>query len=209
MLVFLDESGDSGFKLKKGSSRYFCVALVVFRNLDEASACDKEIDSLRKKLKWLPSFEFHYKNNSNKVRKMFLNSVKKYKFSYYGFILNKDPVKLWGDGFRDKNSFYKYVCSLIFENARPLLDKVTVIIDKSGNQDFRRQLTHYLKTKINTKDKTYIKKVKMQRSSSNNLLQLADYVVGVLRGKVVNKKNAQFLYKMIAKKEVNVQLWPK
>lgn len=36
MLVLIDESGCAGFKLKKGSSPYFVVAMVVFKNLLEA-----------------------------------------------------------------------------------------------------------------------------------------------------------------------------
>jgi hypothetical protein len=34
MLVFIDESGDPGFKLKKGSSPIFVVTLVAFRDHD-------------------------------------------------------------------------------------------------------------------------------------------------------------------------------
>lgn len=30
MLVFIDESGDSGLKIGEGSSRYFTVGLVIF-----------------------------------------------------------------------------------------------------------------------------------------------------------------------------------
>ena len=37
MLVFIDESGDTGRKLEKGSSKFFVVALVIFEDHDEAS----------------------------------------------------------------------------------------------------------------------------------------------------------------------------
>lgn len=36
MLVFLDESGDPGLKLKQGSSQYFIVTIVIFEDKDEA-----------------------------------------------------------------------------------------------------------------------------------------------------------------------------
>ena len=50
MLVFIDESGDSGLKFEHGSSRFFTIALVVFGNNNEAIACDQRIGLLRKEL---------------------------------------------------------------------------------------------------------------------------------------------------------------
>ena len=52
MLVFIDESGDSGLKIEKGSSRYFTVSLVVFEDNDEALACDQRIKLVRKELNY-------------------------------------------------------------------------------------------------------------------------------------------------------------
>jgi len=65
------------------------------------------------------------------------------------------------------------------------LKKATVVIDKSGNLDFKRQLTKYLRRKTN---KGIIKRVKMQRSQSNNLLQLADYAASVINRSVQGKR---------------------
>ncbi|NNN06950.1 MAG: DUF3800 domain-containing protein [Elusimicrobia bacterium] len=38
MLVFIDESGDTGLKVAQDSSEYFVVALVTFEDHDEAVA---------------------------------------------------------------------------------------------------------------------------------------------------------------------------
>jgi hypothetical protein len=38
MLVFIDESGDAGFKLTKGSAKTFVAALVAFRDPASAAA---------------------------------------------------------------------------------------------------------------------------------------------------------------------------
>jgi len=210
MLFFIDESGDPGLKIEKGSSRYFTVSLVVFEERDEALACDQRIDLLRKELGWELNSEFHFKRNSDKVRRAFLQAVAPYNFFYYGIIINKNPQKLWGEGFRDKKSFYKYACGLVFENAKEKLESAIIIIDKSGNLDFRRQLAKYLRKRINEKDKKLIKKVKMQRSSGNNLLQLADYVAGVINRSVQKKKKYSEEYrKIIAHREIRVQIWPR
>lgn len=210
MLAFIDESGDTGFKLKKGASRFFTVALVVFEDLDEATACDQRIGLLRRELGWDKHSEFHFNRNSDRVRRTLLKAVKPYNFFYYGIMFNKDPEKLWGEGFKDKRSFYKYTCSLVFENAKEKLNRAIVVIDKSGNLEFRRQLAKYLQGKINETQQRIIAKVKMQRSESNNPLQLADYIAGVINRFVQgNKKFAKEYHRIIAHREIYVQIWPK
>ena len=208
MLVFIDESGDSGLKVTQGSSRYFTVSLVVFEDHDEAIACDKRIELLKRELGWDSGSEFHFKNNSERVRIAFLKAVVPYNFFYYGIVINKDPVKLYGEGFRNKESFYKYACGLVFENANEKLRNAIVLVDRSGSLDFRTQLAKYLKRKVNT-GPTSVKKVKMQKSESNNLLQLADYVAGTINRSVTNtKKHSDEYRKIIAHREIHVQVWP-
>jgi hypothetical protein len=210
MLVFIDESGDSGFKLDKGSSRFFTVALVVFSEHDEAIACDQRIGLLRRELGWDERSEFHFKWNSDQIRRAFLQAVAPYNFFYYGIVINKDPKKLYGEGFKDKKSFYKYTCRLVFENAKEKLNEAIVVIDESGSLDFKQQLANYLRKKINAYPRRTIKEVKMQKSSNNNLLQLADYVAGVINRMVqINKKFALDYHKIIAHREIYVQIWPK
>ncbi|MBU4511568.1 DUF3800 domain-containing protein [bacterium] len=197
-------------KTEKGSSKFFTIALVVFEDREEALFCDQKIALLKKELGWSDNSEFHFKRNSDKVRRAFLQAVAPYNFFYYGVVINKDPKKLWGDGFRNKESFYKYACGLVFQNAKDKLENAIIVVDKSGNLDFRRQLTKYLRKRMNEGDKKLIKKLKMQRSESNNLLQLADYVAGVINRSIQkNKKFAKDYRKIVAHREIYVQIWPK
>ena len=210
MLVFIDESGDAGLKVEEGSSRFFTIALAVFEENDEALDCDQRISLLRKELGWDPKSEFHFKRNSHKVRKAFLRAIAPYNFFYYGIVINKDPGKLWGEGFKDKHSFYKYTCGLVFENAKGKLKESTVVIDESGNLDFKRQLAKYLRKRMNEGERHFVKEVKMQESNRNNLLQLADYVAGVINRSIQNqKKYADEYRRIIAHREIYVQVWPK
>ena len=211
MLVFGDEAGDSGLKLDQGSSKFFTVALVIFEEHDEAIACDQRIELLKKELGWTSASEFHFRHNSDKVRRRFLTAVAPYNFFYYGIVFNKDPRMLASEVFLDKKSFYKYACSLVFENAKEKLNEAIVTIDRSGNTDFRGELAKYLRRKMNEDGKRIlIKKVKMQRSASNNLLQLADYIAGIInRGVQKEKKFAEEYKKIIAHREISVEVYPK
>lgn len=208
MLVFVDESGDPGLKLDGGSTAYFIVTIVVFEDHDEAQAADQRITLLRRELDLSEKFEFHFSKCHQELRERFLAAVVPYDFLYLGIVINK--ALLYGPGFQYRESFYKYVCGLVFENAKPYLDEAIVIFDGSGSKDFRRQLERYLKRRINTTGSARrIRKVKIQESRRNNLIQLADMICGALARSFKPEKADSKLYrKIISLRELHVQVWP-
>ena len=121
MLVFIDESGDTGLKLDKGSSRYFVISLILFEEKDEATACDNRIELLKRELRLGKSSEFKFNKLSMEKRIAFFKAMLPYSFFYFGVIIDKDLNKLSGDGFGLRESFYRYSCSLVFENAKPYM----------------------------------------------------------------------------------------
>jgi len=208
MLVFIDESGDTGLTIEKGATKYFVIVMIAFEDNDEALACDKRIDLLRRELRLQERYEFHFHHNSNRVRETFFRAVLPYQFFYYGIVINKE--KLFGEGFKNKESFYKYATSLLFENAKEKLERATVIIDESGRQVFKYQLASYLRKKINLSEHRCIYKVKMQDSKRNNLLQLADMIAGALNRSLDSKRgDSQKFRNIIKPREIYVQIWPK
>jgi len=205
MLVFIDESGDTGRKIQKGSSEYFVIVLVTFEEHEDAVNCDQRIALLREELHLPKNYEFKFNKMRREQRELFLKAVLPYSFFYFGVIINKDPKKLYGEGFNIKESFYKYTCSLVFENAKPYLKDAIVIIDGSGSREFKFQLQSYLKKKIGS---DLIRKVKMQSSHSNNLVQLADMIAGSVH-RSLSKKGDKHIYRPIIKsREMSVQIWP-
>lgn len=204
MLVFIDESGDMGRKIESGSSRYFVVVLVLFEDNEEAVACDQRICLLRTEWRLVDNYEFKFQKMRRDLRESFLRAVLPYSFFYFGVVINKDPKKLFGEGFAVKESFYKYACGLVFENAKPHLKDAIVVIDGSGSREFKRQLQYYLKKKT----EGVIKKVKIQASHSNNLIQLADMIAGSVH-RSFSKKGDREVYRPIIKpREIRVQVWP-
>ena len=207
MLVFVDESGDTG--MQQAGSDLFTVSLVVFEDHDQAQAVDNRINLLRQELGLPADFEFHFGKNSNKIRFEFLKAIAPYEFWCYGFVVNK--AKLYSPTFQNKSMFYNYMCGLVFENAKATLDNAIVKIDKSGDRDFERKLTAYLKKKINdpTSSTKHIKKVNGVDSSGNNLVQIADMVCGAItRSYRMDRKDAKEYRKIIAHREISVRYWP-
>jgi hypothetical protein len=211
MLVFVDESGDPGVKGKRGSSRYFIVTAVVFEDDRVAETCERRIDALRREL-GLPEYrEFRFNKCNRAIREAFLRAVARFDFKYVAFILNKDPDKLSGPGFRYQDSLYKLSIRYTFTNAEPLLDNAVVVIDRTGSRDFVRQLDKYLRRRINLKEgPPLIRKVRSQSSHSHNLIQMADMVCGaVARSLRAEKRDHPVYRELIRRREFGVQLWPR
>jgi hypothetical protein len=205
MLAFLDESGDPGFKPGQGSSRYFAVALVLFEVAEHAEAADRRVDELRAEMKLHPRFEFHFNKLNRDGRVAFLRAINREQFTYYGVVVDK--TKLYSPGFRYKESLFKYVNRMVFTNAGPKLQRAIVVIDGSGSRDFRISLDRYLRGRMN-EDREMIRKVKIQDSHRNNLLQVADMVVGALARSFGEKRDAAEYRRVIRRHEINVQVWP-
>lgn len=205
MLVLIDESGDCGLKFGRGSSSFFtCVAIVFSGNL-AADACDRSIDGLRYVLKKQPAFEFHFSPCSDKIRRAFLRTVNAEDFKYAGFVVEKQ--KLFGDRFRSPKEFYEFAVGLACEHVKLRLEDAKVIIDKNGDRAFKKRLEKSLKARIvNAEGSPGIKKVTMEASHSNNLVQLADMICGAVGRSFTGHDDT---YRSIVRShEKFVQLWP-
>jgi len=209
MLVFVDESGDTGLKFGKGSSEFFTVALVVFEENEEAQAADARITLLRREMGRSAGFEFHFVHNSVDVRRKFFQAIVPYNFFYFGYVIDKSQIQT--AGLEQKEAFYKYACGLVFESAKPYLDNAVVRFDASGSQEFQGDLARYLRQKINEPKavRQRIRKVTPDDSHRNNLLQMADMVCGALARSVQGEgSDADSYRKIIKHREISVRIIP-
>jgi hypothetical protein len=133
MLVFIDESGDSGFKFDRGSSRYFVIAAVIFSDDLSASACERAIDCFRRELSFPPGRELHFKECSDKVREAFFRRVANERFWYQAFVVDKQKLCASAFPFRDGKSFYQFAVSIVCGSTRGLLRDAKIVIDKNGD----------------------------------------------------------------------------
>jgi hypothetical protein len=209
MLVFVDESGDVGIKVRAGSSRYFTVTLLVFEDHEEALAAEARIYRLKRELGLPNHFEFHFTNLKAAFRLAFLKALASYEFYYFTIVINK--AKLYGKGFQFADPFYKYACSLVFQTAKPYLREATVVIDGSGSRRFKQELSTYLRRKIagSKEEVKLIRKIKVQDSKNNDLLQMADMVCGAVARYHTQKHDSDDYRRLISHREMNVQFWPK
>lgn len=208
MLVFIDESGDGGMKLDKGSSPYFVVALVAFPDPVEAQRCDNAVSAHRVTANLPREFEFHCAENSPRQREAFLRAVHEFDFRSYVFALDKR--KAAGPDFRYTDTVYRSTARRVLELASASLVGAKVVLDGSGNRYFRRELTAYLRREINTGGAPRaIHEVRIQPAHQNNLLQVADYVASINARAIAGKADgARLKREYLSRQEAAFRVGP-
>ena len=211
MLGFLDESGDTGLKVARGSSRFLVMALVTFDDDAEALRCDQRIDRLRQELRLAPTYEFHFAKNAKRIRPVFLEAVSSFDYGYHVLTLDKDPQKLGLIGISDERGLYERLAGFLVENARPFLVEATILVDRRGSRQPVRALTRHFRSIVRSNEEhRAVKTVRQQDSHRNNLLQLADYVAGISMRAIAGEGEALALEaRFLRGKRLTRDVWPK
>lgn len=173
MLVLIDESGDPGFKLDKGSTRHFVAAMVVFRDFKQAEACSQAIKELRLRLPH--SGEFKFNKSDVRVKDSFFEAMQSHSFEVWALVIDKTLIRSENLR-RNDEKFYNYFVKLLLDCGAELKD-ARVKIDGSGDREFKDQLQRYLKRSL---PKGTVSSVKFADSQKDDLIQLADMVVGAI-----------------------------
>lgn len=180
MLIFIDESGDTGFKVQKGSSVHFVISLVIFDDDLDAEETAVKIKRFKKSLNKSEKFEFKFNKCNKDLRTKFLNEVKNCNFRIRSIVLNKDV--LYSKNLRErKELFYNFALKNVIEYNSGTIKNAKIRLDGRGERIFRQQLSLYLRKYLNSKTKTVMKNLRFRDSKDDVLIQLADMVAGSLR----------------------------
>ncbi len=195
MLVFIDESGDPGFKLDKGASQVFVVAMVIFDRASDAVDTQRAIENLKLRLGYKGEFKFNKSNDP--LRDTFFNIVADCPFYVRAIVIRKELIysnKLKSS----KEKFYEYFVRKMMEYDGSLIKNAKVVIDGSGDREFKKYLTSSLRKNLNP---NAIKSLKMKNSNDDVLIKLADMCVGAIaRSYKTDKKNSGRWRQMLSKR---------
>ncbi|MBY6047712.1 DUF3800 domain-containing protein [Vannielia litorea] len=174
MLVFIDESGDPGFKLAKGSSPNFVTTMVIFDDHEQAKSCQKAIYELMKALRVKPEFKFSKLYSPH--RDTFFEVVGRYEFRTRSVVVQKELI--YSDALRTvKESFYKFFVRNMLQHDGGALVDAKVVVDGSGDRAFKRAFRSYLRRHL---DSNAVKKLELRDSVKDPLVQLADMTAGAI-----------------------------
>lgn len=201
--IFLDESGELGFK--SSSSKYFIITLL---------SCDEgELYGLRrimkkvrgkiikKKMKKYP--ELKGNNSNDKIRLEVLNRFNLTNSEVFVIILEKSKVYEYLKSKKDK--LYNYISTLILNECSLENNHVCLVVDKSkSNRSLREDFDNYVR-KILTQKNHCTLKIQHENSQTEGCLQVLDFISWAIFRKYEHEDSRFFEIikdKIVIKKEM-------
>lgn len=201
-LVYLDESGDPGFKTGSGSSPALVVACVIFDDPADAEATAEAIHAYRRSLG--KGGQFHFSSLRRDWRLGFLSAVSQCRFRVRAVVMLKE--RIWPETHlrRAPRAFYNFTVKLVFRDALSNIHDAKVFVDGDASNRFRSELSDYLRRECNTGGHIVVRQLEFA-PKTNVLIQMADMVVGALaRSYRHDKADAQECKAALAERIENV-----
>jgi hypothetical protein len=173
--VFLDESGDPGFKIKSGSSPIFCLAGVVFRDTEAMLDTERAMKDLKRNLGLKNSHEFHFNHATPQIRKHFCETISTLPFGVRALVVDKNVIYEDSIMRRSPEYFYNFITRMLIEHNFSSVPGARIRIDGNTN----RPLKTYIQKNLN-KDRNIVQDIRFKDSKITPLIQLADMVVGAI-----------------------------
>lgn len=191
--LWIDESGDCGFKFDRGSSR-FLVIVAVYALGDKEDVVDK-IEALKVKHGFYTSFEFKFSRCKNALKQECLRTIAQLPIAYKAIVVGKKNVKAPALALHPRELYFEAVRRLLYDN-NPALVCATLVIDEAIAKIHRREWGGLLKQYVSRK---IIQKVRQIRSQSECMIQIADMIAGSI-ARLYEKGDDQW-YQLIRVKE--------
>jgi len=175
MLVFIDESGDPGFKLEEGaSSPIFVAVMVIFENDEDAANTQRAIAT--SEARRIHKAEFKFSKCRDVVKDRFFEAVCGCRFKVRAIVVRKEVIyspRLM----TDKDRFYEYFVKQMMTYDGGMLANARVVIDGSGDREFRNTLNAALRRRLGG---GAVKDIRFKDSKNDVLVQLADMCAGAI-----------------------------
>lgn len=202
MLIFIDESGDAGFKTLRGSSESFVIVLVIFDDELEAERTALRIKDFKLETGKSLLYEIKFNNLKKDDRLSFLSVVKNFRFRVRSIVVNKN--RIYSSTLRsDTKIYYNYFLRQVLEHNNSTINNAKLRIDGFGERNFKKAMMSYLRQSLNGKVKNKVmKNLKFVDSKSSVLIQLADMIAGSIHRAYQNGKSDRIVYREMIKKRI-------
>lgn len=203
-LVFIDDSGDPGFKAV--SSDNFVMAAALFIHPEVAESIMHEIDEYREALGWKYNHEFKFTKNPKNIVIEMLRRISIYDFRVYAVYIEKSDFREITPAmtpFFDREKLYNWTIKELLREI-PLETAKITIDGRSSKQNMKNTKT-YLRREING-DNSKKLDIKFDDSVTTDLLQLADLIAGSInRSLQPDKTDSKDYIKVFEDKIVKIQ----
>lgn len=191
--LWIDESGDCGFKFDKGSSRFLIiVAVYAIGNIENVIS---KVEALKTRRSLHASFEFKFSRCRDALKRECLRMIAELPIAYKAIVVDKKNVKAPALALHPRELYFEAVRRLLYDNNPPLAHAILIIdeaVAKIHHREWGGLLRQYVSRKI-------IQKVRQIRSQGDCMIQIADMIAGSI-ARLYEKRDDQ-CYKLIRIKE--------
>ncbi len=207
VIAFADEFGTNSFDFKTQSSHFIIASVIV--NLDESELVTEKLEAVRVKYFQKGEIKSNKVGDNHKRRQLILNALQEINFSIYAVVVDKE--KLFGEGFKYKQSFYKFLNGILYKELYRTFPQLELKVDEHGGNDFMLSFKKYVQTN-HIRDLFEGSEFHIQKSHSELGVQLADFIAGTL-GYIYDKhkkssESSKFL-KSLSNKLISINHFPK
>lgn len=176
MHIFIDDSGDGGFKTDRGSSSHLVMAACIFRDSKDIEHLKTCIDGCAQKNRHRN--EFKYSKTKDRLKDCFFECTSASTFDVRAIVMDKSTI--YSPKLRSSPSALKsYAIRMLLSRGFGTIRDAKVIIDGQDTKGFEIPDSEYLMDMANRESmNTVISSVAFGDSKQNRGLQLADMVAG-------------------------------
>jgi len=114
-VIYIDESGDEGFRFKDGSSEWFVLSAVITRKTEDLEVV-KLVDRVRATLRKDPQYELHFRDLRHEQRLAYINEISQAHLRVVSILMHK-PSIYEQEVFQQRYRLYFYAVRYLLERA--------------------------------------------------------------------------------------------
>jgi hypothetical protein len=198
--LFLDWSGDVGFKFGRGSSEYLVLALA---SSTDYGRVRKNLASLRKELGLSPLFEFHYRQTPPRLGEVFFDALIGLPFSAEILVAYKLSLSPSFVRMKEAEIYGHFVSDLILRVDQTIIEQALLLVDAQRSdmvlvRGIRVAVSHALEEA----EVVYgLRKVKARPAKEEDGIQIADMIAGAIVDRLRGKRD------YLAELEKHLRVW--
>ena len=179
MYAFIDETGAFGFNFQSPDcTHYFIICAIIVKESDLPSL-ESAVERVRSMYFQTGEMKSSKIGKKNHRRKRILDALQELPYSIYAFICDKQKIGE-NSGLRYKQSFYKFLNNLVYEELKLAFPRLTIVADSIGENEFLQSFSKYMSEKNMPSDLFGESSFSIEDSKGNVLIQLADFIAGSL-----------------------------
>ena len=188
--AFIDEFGAFGYDFSNsGCTTHFIISAIIV-DYDKLTIVADGVEAIRKKFFQQGEIKSNRIGKNHKRRIAILNEFKKLPFHIFAFVCDKQKI-YENSGLRYKQSFYKFLNNLVYQELRIAYSNLVITADEVGGNDYLQSFANYVKSKEIPLDLFDYSLFRFENSAYSVVIQLADIVSGSLAYNFDAKKKSE------------------